>query len=868
MTIHIELIQIPHYSCSTYSLPDKPNPKPLFDARTPPKLNMSFSATHIDKKRSKWIRDEENGAERRKLRVKKPEDFQNDRTKSYKAKSRELSEPTSGRLAPIPSPLPTAVPTRNASLASVPPGNVQERGYRRPVPGEVAYSPYPVSAVSNTRSPAITNANPTTSPRMPSVAHSTYSTPAASVVSAAKSHASTVSAMQPSTPGNYHPHPPQAVSIPPQVTNDYQASSAVRGTPSTPPEYPLLLPAPRERPRTPSEVSVTPSTASGKCPALPASRDSSRTSSVISAVQSQVLESHPPLPESRVQNYRAPSVISVASSAASVQHPPLSISEVPSEIRNPQPSRSQSVTNASRSVVRENRLLLPASGSRSPSVAPTEVSFIEESSGYLQEGHSRDPSSRALCLRAPSSQPPASRAASVTLSIRSEHAVSIPSAARRRADEVHARSEIGNSSSVAKSSARARRPSVVHREEEYADQVPVRAPSIAASTRSSVKSGHNERDMSIASKARSYTREEEYKARLQSKSTPKRASSIKPSSRSERGISSASKARTQIDVNDHESSSEREPTSKRALSKAISSKSARKVSGDGRGRSTTSRTKSAYDELAEVEVTYDEYEDAASRVLSHSERSKSASTHRSSSVSSVETVRPVGGKHNALVVYRDNALHTAEASKDATRRRSSRRKKKPDIEVRSYVGSDDVTVVLPDPSEVGEAGHASGSQDKQKQQQYLDEYQKWQRQEQRSQQQYQQPYPQPNTRPYPHTYPFQYPQQQQASYPAYVYPNVQPQYPNHQYTNHPYPDPRYTYPQPTAQPHYPTVNTHYESQYVKFEPQPAPYADLAREHEERKQGWHFPKGWDEVHERTQQPVGKSRRKAKYRDADL
>jgi len=473
---------------------------------------MSFSTTQKHKTAKAWSR-----TEGKDLRIKRHEDVPSDKRRGFKAKSLEPSQSTSDRLVPVAPPLPNAVPTRNASSASAAPSYIQANHYSRPILGDVTYSTYSVSAVSNTGSQAVANADPTTSSRAPLITHDTHSTLASSAVSDTKSHASSVSATRYSAPGHYNPGPPRTVSTPSKGTSNSHTSSVVKVTPSTAPENPLLLPAPRERSRASSEVSVTPSTATGKYPALPVSRDSSRASSVILPVQSQVPGSHPPLPEARFQNYCAPSVRSVASSTISVQHPPLSVSEVPSKIRNLHPSRSQSVTSAARSAVREDRLLLPASRSRSPSVAPNKVSIVEESSGYLQESHSRDSSrassSRALALRTPSSQPPASRAASVTPSIRSEHSVSSSSAVQRRADEEYARSEVGNGSSVAESSAKSRRPSVIQHTEEYTAPVPERAPSIAASTRSSVKSGRNERDASIASTARSRAREEAYEPR-------------------------------------------------------------------------------------------------------------------------------------------------------------------------------------------------------------------------------------------------------------------------------------------------------------------------------------------------------------------
>ena len=340
---------------------------------------MSFSATQKHRTAKAWSR-----TEGKDLRIKRLEDVPSDKRRGFKAKSLEPSQSTSSRLVPVVPPLPNAVPIRNASLASASPSYIQERHYARALPGDVAYSTFPVSAVSSTRSQAIADANTATSSHTPRVVHSTHSTHAASVVSETKSHASTFSATQHSAPGHYDPRPPQSVSTPSNGTNNSQTSSVVRVTPSTAPDNPLLLPAPRERSRAPSEVSVTPSTASGNYPALPASRDSSRASSVISTVQSRVPESHPPLTESRVQNHRAPSVISVATSAASMQQPPLSVSRVPSEVQNLHPSRSQSLTNAARSVVIGDRLLLPASVSRSPSVAPSDVSLIKESAGYLQ----------------------------------------------------------------------------------------------------------------------------------------------------------------------------------------------------------------------------------------------------------------------------------------------------------------------------------------------------------------------------------------------------------------------------------------------------------------------------------------------------
>jgi len=340
---------------------------------------MSFSATQKHRKAKAWSR-----TEGKDLRIKRVEDVPSDKREGFRVKSLEPSQSTSGRLVPVAPPLPNAVPTRNASLASAAPSYIQERQYSRPIPGDVAYSRYPVSAISNTQNDAIANAHPTTSSRVPCIAHDTHSTHAASVVSDTKSHASTVSATQHSAPGHYNPHPPQTISTPSKGTNNAHASSAVRVTQNMTSENRLPLPASRAISRAPSEVSAAPSTASGKYPALPASRDNSRASSVISAVQSRVPESHPHLTESRVQNYRAPSVISVATSAASMQQPPLSVSRVPSEVQNLHPSRSQSLTNAARSVVIGDRLLLPASVSRSPSVAPSDVSLIKESAGYLQ----------------------------------------------------------------------------------------------------------------------------------------------------------------------------------------------------------------------------------------------------------------------------------------------------------------------------------------------------------------------------------------------------------------------------------------------------------------------------------------------------
>jgi len=326
-------------------------------------------------------------------------------------------------------------------------------------------------------------------------------------------------------------------------------------------------------------------------------------------------------------------------------------------------------------------------------------------------------------------------------------------------------------------------------------------------------------------------------------------------------------------VDDLESSSEREPTSRRAPSKASSSKGSRKASRDGRGRSTASRTKGPCNEFAGVEVTCDEHEGAITKGRPRSERSKSASTRRSSSVSSTETIRALRpGADNALVVYHGNAIHTAEASKDATRRRSSRRKKKPDMDVRSYVGSDDVTVVFPDPSEVGEAGRASGSQDQQKQQQYCEEYQKWQRQEQQYQQrhqqrgQYQQPYSQSYPQPDPHTYPPQYQQQTQASYPNWGTPGGYPQYTSQQYPYPPYPGPRYTYPQPTAQPSYPTGGARYPSPYVTPTPQyETGYEKLGEELEQGRKSGRLPKARDKRREKVERPRRTTRLEGKYEE---
>ncbi|KAI4925482.1 hypothetical protein J4E85_007361 [Alternaria conjuncta] len=196
------------------------------------------------------------------------------------------------------------------------------------------------------------------------------------------------------------------------------------------------------------------------------------------------------------------------------------------------------------------------------------------------------------------------------------------------------------------------------------------------------------------------------------------------------------------------------------------------------------------------------------------------------------------------------------------------RKKKPDIDVRSYVGSDNVTVVLPDPSEVSKAGPAPGSRDQQKQQQYLDEYQKWQQQERQSQQQYQQrqQYQQQYSQPDPHTYPPQYQQQPQASYPTWGTPGGYPQYTNQQYAYPPYPDPRYTYPQPTAQPSYPTGGARYPSPYVTPTPQyETGYEKLGEEFEQGRKSGRLPKARDKRREKVERPRRTTRLGAKYEE---
>jgi len=843
---------------------------------------MGRPAIQLHPKAQAWTRTKGNGAETKKFEVEKRKDVHNvpgkDRPSSYKVTSRGPHHPLPETQVPIARAPPPVVHLSSTSLASAAPIHSRERPYVRGLPevSVVSYNAYPRSNISEAPSHAPARPNLATSSHTPSVAHSTHNTHAVSVVSDLRSHASTNSVAQPSLPGESHPPSLRAIPIPSSNTISSRTHSAVSTAPRTASEDYLSSPVSRNSSRAPRATSAAPSHVPEIYPSLPPSRDSS------CVAQSRVPESTTSVSESRLLTYRAPSVVTVTSSTISDQHPLFPASTASSVIHNLQPSRSPSVASVARNTVLEDRCVLAAPVSGSPGIAPSSVSVKKESSEYLQESHSRDPSRapslQPLSSRAPSSRAPSSRTSSVAPSIRSEHVSSTVSAALLRANEEYAKSVISCGSSEVESSVRSRRPSVVHRDENHADPVPERAPSNAASTRSTRKSGRSERDMSIASTARSHAREQDYEPRIQSQSISKRASSIKPS-RSERGGSTASKARSYVDVNEHESSSEREPTSRRASSKASSSKSSRKASRDDRGRSTTSRTGSAQHEPAEVTVTYDEHEDARSESLPYSERSKSASTRRSSSVSSVETVRPLAGKHNALVVYNDNALHTAKASKDATRLRSSRRKKKPDIDVRSYVGSDNVTVVLPDPSEVGEAGPASGSQDQQKKEQYREKYQEWQRQEQQFQQKYQQkqqyphPYPQPYSQPdpqtYMHTYPPQYRPQQQAQYPACGTPVGYPQHTNHQHPFQQYPDPRYTHPPPTAQSYYPSADASYPSPYVTPTPQYGTgYEKLGEELEQGRRSGRLPKTRDERHEKVGRPRRTTRLEEEYDDSAL
>jgi len=872
MNIHIKLIQICRqttyliHHLPTYYLPHRTNPKTFLDAQAHTHVNMGRPTIQLHKKAKAWTRIKENGAETKEFDVEKRKDVQyvpgKDRPSSYKVTSREQHHSPPKTQVPVARAPPPAVHLSSTSLASAAPIHSRERPYVRGLPkgSVVSYSAYPPSAISEAPSHATTRSNLTNFSRTPSVTHSIHSTHAVSVVSDGKSHASTNSVTRSSVPGEPHQHLLQAVPIPSQDTTSSRAQSAVSTAPRTASENYLPSPVSRDSSRTPRATSDAPSHVSGIYPSLTPSRDSS------CAARSRVPESTTPASESRLLTYRAPSVVTVTSSTISDQHPLLPASTPSSVIHSLQPSRAPSVASATRNTVSEDHRVFPAPVSRSPSIAPSSVSVNNESSEYLQESHSRDPS-RAPSLqvsspRASSSRALSSRTASVAPSIRSEHISSTVSAAQIRDGEEYVNSVINCGPSEVERSARSRRPSVIQHTEEYAAPVPERAQSIAASTRSSIKSGRNERDISIASTSRRHAREEDYEPKIQSKSTSKRASSIKPS-RSGRGGSIASKARSYIGVDEHESSSEREPTSRRALSKVGSSKSSRKASRDDRGRSTTSLTKGPCNELANVEVTYTEHEDDRIKGQFRSKRSKSASTRRSSSVSSVDTI--CAGPHNAIAVRSADRPFTAEAPGDGFRLRSSRSKKNRDddnLSVYSYHDDDssDVTVVRPDPTEVSVVGPASTPYDQQKQQQNRKQWQD--QQEQYRQQQQQRYHPQPYTQPYQQPYQQQY--QRQAPYPAYGTPAGYPQYTNHQSPNQQYPNPRYAHPPPTAQPSYRAGSARDSSQYVTPTPQyETEYANLGEELEQGRKSGRLPKARDKRREKVQRP----RRTTRLEEAD-
>jgi hypothetical protein len=504
-------------------------------------------------------------------------------------------------------------------------------------------------------------------------------------------------------------------------------------------------------------------------------------------VQHPHVPQHTSAPPQITTRSRAPSVASVIPSAMSGSYSPSPESATSSLIQSAQPSRSLSVASVAGGAVKEARHPLtppPTSVSRSPSIVTSVVNVKKKSSSPPQEDRSRGPS------KAPSSQPPAWRAASIAPSTRSEHTASTVSTNRHPIEVEHTAPVTRNGRSEADMTTSSRKPRVVPPVQDDATPAPERASSTTASAHSSVKS-----------------------------------------SRSKRGGSTISNAKSYVYEGDHERSIPDEPTSKRASSKVVSSKSDRKVSRDERGRSTTSRARNTQEELAEVTVTYEEDENISTQSQSSSQRSSYNSSQRSCSVSSTDTIRP--SDKNAMTVYKDDPTWTAkEVQADNSHRLSSRPKESRNfIDVKSYYGSDDddMSVIRPDPSEVGGEQSASERQSQQQYEKYRQQQQKYRQQQypqyapqhppfyhpqQQYQQQFSPPIPQPYlpqyqpqyTHPHHHAYASPYskpppppPPPSQAAYTSPHIPNLNPRFMNPQYMSPSYPttnvnSPRYVAP--------------------------------------------------------------------------
>jgi hypothetical protein len=742
-----------------------------------------------------------------------------------KVNSRPPRQPASRRRPEIVDWPESALNSPTASIASAAPNSNHDNHPLPPISeaSSVAHCTRTGSIVSDTGTQAMARPDRADPSQAPSIARSTQSTRTGSVVSDVKSHASAVSATPRNESKDKHPQVQPQTSAPPQSTTRSRVPSvaSVAGN-SVPQIYPSLPPS-RDSSLAPSVISVVSSTKSKTYSALSVSTGYSRAPSTVSVVRSTASRDHQPLAESRAHGSRAPSVISVIPSAMSGNYSPLPESATSSLIQSAQPSRSLSIASVARNAVTKAPHPLPLplpppppSVSRSPSIAPSVINVKKKSSSPPQKDQSRGPS------RALSSQPPASTVASIAPSTRSGHTASTVSTDRHRVEVEHTAPVTRNGRSEADMTTSSRKPRVVPPVQDDATPAPERASSTTASAHSSVKS-----------------------------------------SRSKRGGSTISNAKSYVYEGDHERSVPDEPTSKRASSKVVSSKSDRKVSRDERGRSTTSRARNTQEELAEVTVTYEEDEDISTQSQSSSQRSSYNSSQRSCSVSSTDTIRP--SDKNAMTVYKDDPTWTAkEVQADNSHRLSSRPKESRNlIDVKSYYGSDDddMSVIRPDPSEVGGEQSASERQSQQQYEkyrqqqypQYAPQHPPFYHPQQQYQQQFSPPIPQPYlpqyqpqyTHPHHHAYASPYsklppppPPPSQAAYTSPHIPNLNPRFMNPQYMS----------------PSYPTTNVN-SPRYVAPKSQIEAYVNSTQE-PEGQSGGRASKNKGKGREKAPQPVQK------------
>jgi hypothetical protein len=392
---------------------------------------MSFTAKRVHPDEQAWSRDHKYSTDTKSRSLKKDKNVSKEiiqssssRYKDHvsrkrglrvsKVNSRPPKQPTSRRRPEIVDWPESALNSPTASIASAA-SNSNHNNHPLPPISEassVAHSARTGGIVSDTRSQATARPDRVTPSRAPSIARSTQSTRTGSVVSDVKSHASAVSTTPRNVPEDQRPHVPQYTSAPPQSTTRSRAPdvrSVARNTVHQ--TYPSLPPS-RDSSRAPSVISVASSTKSRSNPALLQSRGNSCDPSTVSVVRDTASKGHQPLAGLRTHTSRSPSVISVIPSTISGSYSPLPESVTSSLIQSAQPSRSLSVASVARCAVTEAHHLLPPpplSVSKSPSITPSVASVKSESSS------------------APSSQLPASRAASIAPSTRSEHTASTAS---------------------------------------------------------------------------------------------------------------------------------------------------------------------------------------------------------------------------------------------------------------------------------------------------------------------------------------------------------------------------------------------------------------------------------------------------------